>query len=161
MPIKNNKLINNIDDLKNICQRHSAENKKIVMTNGCFDIIHSGHTHILQEAKNLGDILIVAINSDASIKRIKTEARPIVNETDRAYILSCLSSTDYIYIFNEDTPENLICQILPDILVKGSDYKGQKIAGEDCLLENNRKVMLLDLIPDKSSTSIINKILNT
>ena len=134
MPIKNNKLINNIDDLKNICKRHSAENKKI---------------------------LIVAINSDVSIKRIKTEARPIVNETDRAYILSCLSSTDYIYIFNEDTPENLICQILPDILVKGSDYKGQKIAGEDCLLENNRKVVLLDLIPDKSSTSIINKILNT
>ena len=126
-------------------------------TNGCFDILHSGHTYILEESKKLGDVLIVALNSDISIKNIKQKSRPIIGEQDRAYILSCLTSVDHIIIFNEETPEKLICEIIPDILVKGSDYKDKKIAGEECMKKNNKKIILIDLLESKSTSSIINK----
>ncbi len=129
------------------------------MTNCSFDILHSGHTYILEESKKLGDILIVAINSDKSIKKIKSEDRPIISELDRAYVLSCLTSVDHIILFDDETPEKIISKILPDILVKGSDYEGQKIAGEDILSKHNKKIILLDVISGKSSTNIIKKIL--
>ena len=159
MHLENKKLVKNLDELLSLCSDYTAKNKTIVMTNGCFDILHCGHTHILEESKKLGDILIVAVNSDQSIKKIKSSKRPIITELDRSYILSCLSSVDHIILFNEETPEKIISKVLPDILVKGSDYKGKKIAGEDVLIKHKKKVVLIDLIDGKSSTSIINKIL--
>ena len=158
MNLKNNKLIKNLRDLKALCLSYESNNKKIVMTNGCFDILHSGHTYILEESKKLGDILIIALNSDLSVKKIKSKDRPIVSELDRAYVLSCLSSVDHIILFDNESPEEIICEILPEILIKGSDYKGKKVAGEDCLIKNGKKVVLIDLIKGKSSTSIIDKV---
>ena len=158
MNLANNKLIRNLKDLKALCLSYESNNKKIVMTNGCFDILHAGHTYILEESKKLGDILIVALNSDLSVKKIKSKDRPIVSELDRAYVLSCLSSVDHIILFDNESPEEIICEILPEILIKGSDYKGKKVAGEDCLAKNGKKVVLIDLIEGKSSTSIIDKV---
>ena len=159
MNLKNNKLIRDLKDLKALCLSYESSNKKVVMTNGCFDILHAGHTYILEESKKLGDILIVALNSDSSIKKIKSKDRPIVSELDRAYVLSCLSSVDHIILFDNESPEEIICEILPEILIKGSDYNGKKVAGEDCLIRNGKKVVLIDLIEGKSSTSIIDKVL--
>ena len=158
MNLKNNKLIRDLKDLKALCLSYESGDKKIVMTNGCFDILHAGHTYILEESKKLGDILIVALNSDLSVKKIKSKDRPIVSELDRAYVLSCLSSVDHIILFDNESPEEIICEILPEILIKGSDYKGKKVAGEDCLIKNGKKVVLIDLIEGKSSTSIIDKV---
>ena len=158
MNLKNNKLIRDLKDLKALCLSYQSGDKKIVMTNGCFDILHAGHTYILEESKKLGDILIVALNSDLSVKKIKSKDRPIVSELDRAYVLSCLSSVDHIILFDNESPEEIICEILPEILIKGSDYKGKKVAGEDCLIKNGKKVVLIDLIEGKSSTSIIDKV---
>ena len=158
MNLKNNKLIRDLKDLKALCSSYESSNKKVVMTNGCFDILHAGHTYILEESKKLGDILIVALNSDSSIKKIKSKDRPIVSELDRAYVLSCLSSVDHIILFDNESPEEIICEILPEILIKGSDYNGKKVAGEDCLIRNGKKVVLIDLIEGKSSTSIIDKV---
>ena len=158
MNLKNNKLVRNLKDLKALCLSYESSNKKVVMTNGCFDILHAGHTYILEESKKLGDILIIALNSDLSVKKIKSKDRPIVSELDRAYILSCLSSVDHIILFDNESPEEIICEILPEILIKGSDYKGKKVAGEDCLAKNGKKVVLIDLIEGKSSTSIIDKV---
>ncbi len=132
--------------------------KKIIMTNGCFDILHTGHIHLLSEARKLGDILIVALNSDSSVKLNKGNARPINTEIDRAYVLSALQNVDHIIIFNEETPEKIICTILPDILVKGSDYKDKYIAGQTCLEKVGKKVALIDLIEGKSTTGLINKL---
>ena len=158
---KNNKLVKNTAELKALCLDYADQNKKVVLTNGCFDILHSGHTYILEKSKELGDVLIVALNSDVSIKNIKQKNRPIIEEQDRAYMLSCLISVDHIIIFNEETPEKLICEIIPDILVKGSDYKDKKIAGEECMKKNNKKIILIDLLESKSTSSIINKISET
>tara|TARA_B100001105_G_scaffold74426_1_gene58671 strand:+ start:389 stop:874 length:486 start_codon:yes stop_codon:yes gene_type:complete len=158
---KNNKLVKNTAELKALCLDYADQNKKVVLTNGCFDILHSGHAYILEKSKELGDVLIVALNSDVSIKNIKQKNRPIIEEQDRAYMLSCLISVDHIIIFNEETPEKLICEIIPDILVKGSDYKDKKIAGEECMKKNNKKIILIDLLESKSTSSIINKISET
>ena len=127
MNLKNNKLIRDLKDLKALCLSYQSGDKKIVMTNGCFDILHAGHTYILEESKKLGDILIVALNSDLSVKKIKSKDRPIVSELDRAYVLSCLSSVDHIILFDNESPEEIICEILPEILIKGSDYKEKKL----------------------------------
>jgi len=158
MHLKNKKLVTDIKKLMEVCKQYKSSGKTIVMTNGCFDILHAGHTYILEESKKLGDILIVALNSDISIKKIKSQDRPIISQNDRAYVLSCLSSVDHIILFDDETPEIIISKLLPDILVKGSDYKDKKIAGEETLLKNNKKIVLLDLVNGKSSTSIIEKI---
>ncbi len=158
MHLKNKKLVTDIKKLMEVCKQYKSSGKTIVMTNGCFDILHAGHTYILEESKKLGDILIVALNSDISIKKIKSQDRPIISQNDRAYVLSCLSSVDHIILFDDETPEIIISKLLPDILVKGSDYKDKKIAGEETLLMNNKKIVLLDLVNGKSSTSIIEKI---
>ena len=132
--------------------------KKIIMTNGCFDILHTGHIHLLSEARKLGDLLIVALNSDSSVKLNKGDARPINTEIDRAYVLSALQNVDHIIIFNEETPEKIICTILPDILVKGSDYIDKYIAGQTCLEKVGKKIALIDMIEGKSTTGLINKL---
>tara|TARA_B100000886_G_scaffold67513_1_gene42494 strand:+ start:173 stop:664 length:492 start_codon:yes stop_codon:yes gene_type:complete len=157
---KNNKLISSLDSLVELCNRHRSNGNKIIMTNGCFDILHTGHIYLLNEAKKLGDLLIVALNSDSSVKLNKGTTRPINIELDRAYVLSAVQNVDYIIIFDEETPEKVICTILPDILVKGSDYKDKYIAGQQCLEKIGKKITLIDLIEGKSTTNLINKLDN-
>ena len=136
-----------IDELK-------EKNRKIVFTNGCFDILHLGHIKYLETAKSLGDILILGLNSDRSVSALKGDERPINSQVDRAYILAALEVVDYVVIFDEDTPYNLIKLIKPNILVKGSDYKGKKVVGEDIAEE----LILVEFIEGKSSSKTIQKI---
>ena len=155
MQLENSKLINDIDSLKSILKNEQKAGKRIVFTNGCFDIIHPGHIFILEQAKLKGDILVVGLNSDQSIKGFKSDLRPICTQDDRAYVLAGLASVDYIFIFNEATPENIIMKISPDVLVKGKDYKIDDIAGADYMLKENKKIELVDIIEKKSTTDII------
>lgn len=131
----------------------------IVFTNGCFDIVHSGHIHTLSEAKALGTKLIVGVNSDASVKRLKGEKRPIQSEAERALVLAAFSFVDYVVVFEEDTPLNLIENIVPDILVKGGDYKLDQIVGADIVIENGGKVEMIPFLTGFSTTDTIGKIL--
>ncbi len=132
-------------------------NKKIVFTNGCFDIIHSGHVIYLNEANKLGDILVVGLNSDDSVRRLKGNLRPINNQLDRAIVLSGLKSVDYVVLFGEDTPYELIKLLKPDVLVKGGDYNTDDIVGADIVRSNNGKVVTIAFVEGKSTTNIINK----
>ncbi len=141
-----------------IVRRAKKEGKKIVFTNGCFDILHAGHVRYLQKAKNLGDILIVGLNSDSSVRKIKGKNRPINNQNDRAAVLSGLECVDYVTIFNEERPENLIKLILPHFLVKGSDWKGKEVAGADTVIKNGGRVVFIPLLKGRSTTEIIKKI---
>lgn len=131
--------------------------KKIVFTNGCFDLLHVGHVRYLQEARNLGDILVVGVNSDASVKRLKGPTRPVQNENDRAEILAALGCVDFTVIFTEDTPESLIHQVHPDILVKGGDWKIEQIVGSTHVMSYGGQVMSLQFVDGKSTTKIIEK----
>lgn len=131
--------------------------KKIVFTNGCFDLLHVGHVRYLQEAKSLGDILVVGVNSDDSVKRLKGPTRPVQVEMDRAEILAALAAVDFTVIFSEDTPENLIHKVRPDILVKGGDWKIEQIVGSDFVQSYGGQVMSLQFVNGKSTTKIIEK----
>ena len=148
-----------IDEIKAIRKKIKSENKKVVFTNGCFDLIHAGHVDYLSKAKALGDVLIVGLNSDASIKRIKGEKRPILNEPERAFIISNLKPVDYIVIFEEDTPAKLIEEIVPDILVKGADWSIENIVGRNVVEANGGEVKTIEFVNDQSTTKIINSIL--
>ena len=132
--------------------------KKVVFTNGCFDIIHVGHLRYLQEAAKLGDILIVAINSDASVKRLKGPERPINTELERAEMMCALGFVDYVAIFEEDTPLELIKRIQPDVLVKGGDYSNEYVIGTNEVESRGGKLVLIPFVEGKSTTNIINKI---
>lgn len=135
--------------------------KKIVFTNGCFDILHRGHVTYLAEAKKLGDLLVMGVNSDASVKRLKGPERPINNEEDRKYVLSQLKPVDFVEIFEEDTPLNLIKKISPAVLVKGGDWKIDQIVGGKEVIENGGEVYSLNFVDGYSTTSIIKKIQDT
>lgn len=137
----------------------SAEptSQNIVFTNGCFDLLHVGHIRYLQEAKKLGDLLVVGVNSDASVKRLKGPTRPIQNENDRAEILAALGCVDYSIIFQEDTPLELIKKIKPRTLVKGGDWKISEIVGSDFVLALGGQVLSLQFVDGKSTTKIIQK----
>src|SRR6478735_9433553 len=134
------------------------EGKRIVFTNGCFDIIHKGHVTYLNEAKKLGDLLVVGLNSDASVKRLKGPERPINNELDRQYVMSQLKPVDFVEIFTEDTPLNLILKIQPKVLVKGGDWKIEQIVGGKEVIANGGDVFSLHFVDGYSTTSIIHKI---
>lgn len=136
---------------------YRAQNKKIVFTNGCFDLLHIGHVTYLEEARRLGDVLIVGINTDASVKRLKGPTRPIQNENDRSRILAALKAVDHTVLFDEDTPLKLIQTVRPDILVKGGDWKPEQIVGSDFVLANGGRVRSLNFVDGKSTTSIIEK----
>jgi len=125
-----------------------------VMTNGCFDLLHSGHVEYLEQAAQLGDVLIVAINSDRSVKQLKGHSRPINPLSQRMAVIAGLASVSKVVSFNEVTPENLICKIKPDILVKGGDYQIEQIAGRDCAAE----VRLISLVEGHSTSNIVEKI---
>lgn len=148
-----NKKITDIEKLKEILNKKN-NGKKIVFTNGCFDILHRGHVEYLQKAKELGDLLVLGLNSDSSVKRLKGESRPINNEKDRAIILSALECVDYIIIFYEDTPLELIKNLKPDILVKGGDYKIENVVGR----EYAKETVLIDFVDGYSTTKIIKNI---
>jgi len=148
-----------LDELKNIRASLREQQKKVVFTNGVFDILHRGHVEYLNKSKSLGDILIVGMNSDASVHRIKGEKRPIVDEHDRAFVLSNLIAVDFVCLFHEDTPLRLISEIGPDILVKGADWDIHAIVGKDVVEHRGGKVMTIDFTPDRSTTSIIDRIL--
>jgi rfaE bifunctional protein nucleotidyltransferase chain/domain len=134
------------------------KNKKIVFTNGCFDIIHKGHVAYLSEAKNLGDLLVIGLNSDASVKRLKGPERPINNELDRQYVMSQLKPVDFVEIFTEDTPFNLILKVKPQVLVKGGDWEIDQIVGGKEVIQSGGEVYSLNFIDGYSTTSLINKI---
>jgi D-beta-D-heptose 7-phosphate kinase/D-beta-D-heptose 1-phosphate adenosyltransferase len=130
-----------------------------VFTNGCFDLLHPGHIHTLTQAKALGDILVVAINSDASVKRLKGERRPILNQDERAVMLSALSVVDYVTIFAEDTPLEAIRLLLPDVLVKGGDWGTDAVVGRDVVEANGGKVVLIPYQAGFSTTDIIERVI--
>ncbi|MFL5783089.1 MAG: D-glycero-beta-D-manno-heptose 1-phosphate adenylyltransferase [Bacteriovoracaceae bacterium] len=132
--------------------------KKIVFTNGCFDILHRGHVTYLAEAKKLGDLLVIGLNSDASVKRLKGPERPINNEKDRQYVLSQLKSVDFVEIFTEDTPLNLILTVKPGVLVKGGDWKIEQIVGGKEVQANGGQVFSLNFVDGYSTTNLIEKI---
>ncbi len=135
------------------------KNKRVVFTNGCFDILHVGHITLLQKSKALGDILVLGVNTDASIKRLKGSKRPIVSEQERAHILAAIESVDYVVLFDEDTPIELIKSIRPEILVKGSDYKIETVVGHEFVQSYGGEVKLVDLVPGFSTTNIVDAIL--
>ena len=141
-------------------KKWKEEGKKIVFTNGCFDIIHAGHVDYLEKAKKLGDILIVGLNSDLSISKIKGEKRPIIEEKLRKKVLESLKPVDLVIIFNENTPERLIKEIKPDVLVKGGDWSIDNIVGADFVKSYGGKVKTIDFVYDISTTKIIEKVLD-
>lgn len=134
------------------------ENKTLVFTNGCFDILHRGHIDYLNKAKVLGDYLVVALNTDESVSRLKGKSRPIVKLADRAFVIANLKAVDFVISFNEDTPYEIIKAVVPDILVKGSDWKIDQIVGRDIVEKNGGKVIPIDYIDNYSTSSIIEKI---
>jgi len=134
--------------------------KKVVFTNGVFDILHRGHVEYLSKAKSLGDVLVVGMNNDASVKRIKGDLRPIVREEDRAFILSALACVDAVCLFEEDTPLNLISALIPDILVKGADYTIETIVGRDVVERAGGTVQTIEFVPDRSTSNIVETIVN-
>ena len=141
-----------------IINRIKAERKKIVFTNGCFDLLHVGHIRYLAQAKKLGDFLIIGLNSDSSVKELKGEDRPINSFEDRATLLSAIESVDSVIMFEEQTPENLIKDVVPDILVKGGDYNIEDIVGYQTVMQNGGQVKTLSFYDGYSSTNYINKI---
>ena len=146
--------IKSFNEIARIVSTCRANNKKIIFTNGCFDILHVGHVKYLESAKSFGDVLIVGLNSDASVKRLKGQSRPINEQGDRAYILAALESVDYVVLFDDDTPYELIRLIKPDVLVKGGDYKDKKVIGTEFANE----LRLVDFVDGKSTTEVIKKI---
>ena len=147
-----------LNDIKTELSEYRNSPKRIVFTNGCFDIIHVGHISYLSEAKSLGDVLIVGLNGDESVKRLKGEGRPIVRGKDRACVLANLKPVDYVVIFDEDTPYELIKEIKPDVLVKGGDYEGKTVVGTDIVEDSGGKVVLINFVEGKSTTNIIKAI---
>lgn len=146
--------IKSFEDIDTIVKRYKAQGKRVVFTNGCFDILHVGHVKYLQIAKSFGDVLIVGLNSDASVRRLKGDSRPINVAQDRAYLLAALEAVDFVVPFEEDTPYNLIKMIAPDTLVKGGDYKGKDVVGTEFASE----LKLVDFVDGKSTTKTIEKI---
>jgi D-glycero-beta-D-manno-heptose 1-phosphate adenylyltransferase len=153
-------MIYELKDFLPVREKLKNENKKIVFTNGCFDILHRGHIAYLKQAKSLGDYLIIGLNSDSSVKKIKGDSRPVNNENDRAYVLNSLKVVNAVVIFSEDTPYELIKEIQPDLLVKGGDWTEDKIVGADIVKKAGGKVVSLKYVDNYSTTSTINKLKN-
>ena len=147
------------DELKPILYKLKKEGKKVVFTNGCFDILHVGHIRYLKEAKGYGDILIVAVNSDLSVKSIKGDKRPIVSQSERAEVVAALEMVDYVIMFDEDTPYNIIKKLQPDVLIKGGDWTVDKIVGRDIVEARGGKVIAIPFIEGASTTGIVERVL--
>ena len=150
--------IYSLSDLKTQSDKWKENGEKIVFTNGCFDLVHRGHIEVLANTADLGDRLIIGINSDSSIKNLKAENRPIIDDTSRAILLASLQFVDAIVFFYDETPHKLIETLVPDVLSKGGDYKVTEIAGHEVVLENGGEVILVPFIDGFSSTNIVEKI---
>ena len=156
-----NSKIYSLDTLTTQVEQWKEKGNKIVFTNGCFDIIHRGHIEVLARTADLGDKLVVGLNSDQSIQELKGEDRPIIDGQSRAILLAALSFVDAIVLFSEDTPLKLISALLPDVLVKGGDYEIETIVGHEIVQKNGGKVKLVPFLDGFSSTTIIDKIKNS
>lgn len=139
--------------------KQEKQQPKVVFTNGCFDLVHRGHVDYLSKARDLGDLLIVGLNSDDSVRRLKGEKRPISNQQSRAIVLAAFAFVDYVVIFDEDTPLNLIMSIKPDILVKGGDYNHDNVVGADFVESYGGRLELIPLVPGESTTNLVNKMM--
>lgn len=149
------------DELVKIAAREKAAGHQVVFTNGCFDLIHPGHVRCLAEARALGDVLVVAVNSDRSVRGNKGPERPLVAEQDRAEVLAALASVDYVAIFDEPTPRDLIARVLPNILVKGADWAPEQVAGRDEVVAAGGRVLSIPLASGYSTTNLVEKIRNS
>jgi rfaE bifunctional protein nucleotidyltransferase chain/domain len=147
------------EELKEIIADIRSSGKKVVFTNGCFDIIHTGHVRYLKLAKGYGDALVVAVNSDESVRRIKGEKRPIMSQAERAEVLAALEMVDYVTVFEEEDPHRVIAELMPDVLVKGGDWDVDRIVGRDLVEENGGKVYAVPYIQGSSTTGIVERIL--
>lgn len=152
--------VKTVSEMKILRQQFKLQNKKVVFTNGVFDLIHAGHVDYLTKAKALGDILIVGMNTDASVKRIKGDKRPILKQDERAFIISNLKSVDFVVLFDEDTPARIIDELVPDVLVKGADWSIDKIVGRDTVEEHGGEVKTIEFINNQSTSKIIEIIKN-
>ncbi len=148
-----------LDEMLAERQRLANEGKTLVFTNGCFDILHRGHVSYLTFAREQGDALVVGLNSDASVRRNKGDDRPINSQEDRAWVLGALAVVDYVIVFDEDEPKDLIARLLPDVLVKGKDW-AHYVSGREIVEANGGKVVLADFVAGKSTTSAIERILD-
>jgi len=148
-----------VQELQSIRRHDRNIGKKVVFTNGCFDILHKGHVEYLTKAKALGDVLVVGINTDSSMRRIKGEKRPIISENERAYIVASLSPVDYVCLFDEETPRELIRALVPDVLVKGADWDLNGIVGKDTVEQSGGTVATIELTAGLSTSNIIARIL--
>ena len=146
------------NELQEIISGLKAQNKTVVFTNGCFDILHVGHVKYLQKSAEYGDVLMVGLNSDSSVKKLKGESRPINNEKDRAYVLCALSAVDYVIIFDENSPVNLLEEIKPNVYTKGADYTISTLPEAPTVLKNGGRVEFIDFVEGKSTTNIIEAI---
>src|SRR3990170_984148 len=147
-----------LEELVSIRNSLRSNGKRVVFTNGCFDLLHRGHVEFLNEAKRFGDLLVVGLNSDASMSRIKGKNRPIVPQEDRAFVLSNLAAVDYVAIFEEDTPLEMISALLPDVLVKGADWGIDEVVGKEVVEGAGGLVRTIHLVPNRSTTDIVKKI---
>lgn len=158
LPPIQNKIVRNVEALGTTLALWKFKNEKIVFTNGCFDILHRGHVDYLIQAASLGTKLVVGLNTDASVRRLKGETRPVNDEEARALLLASMSFTDKIIFFEENTPLELIRFIQPDVLVKGNDYKPEEIVGYDIVKNKGGEIITIQLTPGFSTTSILNRI---
>ena len=153
------KKIKSVPQMKRIVARLKKQGKEIVFTNGCFDILHVGHVRYLTRARKLGDILVVGLNTDRSVRMIKGEKRPIVSEEERAEVLASLEVIDYVVLFDEPDPLRVITALKPTILVKGADWQKDKIIGRDVVEGSGGRVVRVPLVPGSSSTGVIERII--
>jgi D-beta-D-heptose 7-phosphate kinase/D-beta-D-heptose 1-phosphate adenosyltransferase len=150
--------LKSLDELQALVAEARANGKVVVFTNGCFDLLHRGHVHLLREAKALGNLLIVGINSDASVKALKGESRPILSETDRIELIAAMEMVDYVVLFGELDPYNVISALRPSILVKGGDWSPDRIIGADVVQAAGGKVAVIPYVKGYSTTAIIDKV---
>lgn len=153
-------VLKSVEELVAVVENARSQGKKIVTTNGCFDILHVGHVRYLNDAKSMGDVLIVGLNSDESVKRLKGEERPLNAELNRAEVLSNLKSVDFVYIFREDTPVKFLEYIMPDIHVKGGDYTDKGLPERDVVEKNGGRMVFSPFVFGFSTTEILNKVKN-
>lgn len=156
--IMSNKKIQTLTQLKRQVEHARARGQQVVLTNGCFDVVHRGHLQLLYDAKALGDLLIVAVNTDESVRNIKGPNRPINPEVDRAELLAALEMVDYVTLFAKPDPYDIIVALLPDVLVKGGDWQADEVIGGDVVTAHGGRVAILPLVENYSSTALIERI---